>query len=111
MTKVVVSKVTIEKIFSGVPTAIIFEPSRRGDYYVITLEQAEYLFPIQDLQVNQHNLRVVQSVFELLEYRASQGRDFHLVKPAQVYAKNDTWELVKTGILQFDLRGNSYDFS
>lgn len=105
LTKVAVSPPSIERIFSGVPTSIIFEQSRRGDYLIVSLERGQYLVPGVDFQINQHNLRIVQAVFELLGYGDGKWQNFRLVKPGEVYPKDKNWELAASGILQFDSRG------
>jgi hypothetical protein len=67
--------------------------------------------PVVDFQINQYNLRIVEAVFELLEYGEGKWKNFRLVKPGEVFAKDGIWELVSTGILQFDSRGQINDFS
>ncbi|MTJ49509.1 hypothetical protein [Dolichospermum sp. UHCC 0259] len=80
----------------------ILESDSRGNYWIITEGNDEYLVPKANIKINEHNyLATISTFFNCLGYNSNSSNTFTLVKPAKVYKIGEQWELIKIGELQF----------
>ena len=79
----------------------ILESDSRGNYWIITEGNDEYLVPKANMRINEHNYLTISTFFNCLGYNSNSSNDFTLVKPAKVYRKGEEWELIEIGELQF----------
>ena len=79
----------------------ILESNSRGNYWIITEGNDEYLVPKANMRINEHNYLTISIFFNCLGYNSNSSNDFTLVKPAKVYRKGEEWELIEIGELQF----------
>ncbi|MDZ8024845.1 MAG: hypothetical protein RMX97_09205 [Nostoc sp. DedQUE11] len=84
--------------------AVIFEISRRGNYWVIYLEDTNYLVPKNNFRLNQFNYHSFTKIFQCYGYKSGETSHFLLLKPAIIspLSMGKTWELRAIGVLQFD---------
>jgi hypothetical protein len=79
----------------------ILEFDSRGNYWIITEGNDEYLVPKAKMRINEHNYLTISTFFNCLGYNSNSSNNFTLVKPAKVYRKGEQWELIEIGELQF----------
>jgi len=79
----------------------ILESNSRGNYWIITEDNNEYLVPKANMKINEHNYLTISTFFNCLGYNSNSLNNFTLVKPAKVYPRGEQWELIEAGELQF----------
>jgi hypothetical protein len=84
---------------------IILEASRRGNYWIITEGNFEYVVPKNNLNISWLNYPSIEILFECYDYHANYSR-LELLKPAKVSTLPGVeiwglWELVERGVLRF----------
>ena len=101
-TAVAETKQSIEQRHLSRNQPIIFEKNRRGNYFILKEDVAEYMFPKHNIKINEYNWSTVADLFECQGYRHEYS-GFKLIKPARVSAisRGETWQLVERGVLQF----------
>ena len=84
---------------------VLFEKTRRGNYWIISEGGYNYLVPKGNLKFNEHNYKAVLAFFECHGYKPGYSDKFQLLKPAKVSSlpEVDKWKLEDKdkGILQF----------
>ncbi|MGK7874383.1 MAG: hypothetical protein AB4426_14040 [Xenococcaceae cyanobacterium] len=101
-TKVSVTKESIEK--SSQP--VVFEPSNRGNYWIVIVGDFHYLFPKPNIKLNEFNYQYFQNLFKCYRYQPEYSSQFKLLIPARVSPtyEGKKWKLVDQGVLQFESR-------
>ena len=86
----------------GGAQGVIIQKVPRGNYCVLQEGGFDYIFPKNNIKINQYNLDMVANLFECQGYWSGYS-GFKLIKPARVSAisKGETWQVVERGILQF----------
>ncbi len=80
--------------------AVVFEKSRRGNYWIINIENINYLVPKNNFRLNQFNYNSFTKVFQCSGYKAGETSNFLLLKPATEKYLWRNSETVTTGQLQ-----------
>jgi hypothetical protein len=90
------------KRWSGSKERTVFKQNRKGNYWVVIIEDFGYIFPQRKLHINEHSQDTLISSFDCRSYQSGKSENFVLIKPGKVTAKNqDGWQLIEPGILQF----------
>ncbi|MCP2728047.1 hypothetical protein [Limnofasciculus baicalensis] len=103
-TEVSATEESIGERLSGNNQAAVLEKSRKGNYWIINVQDVKYLVPQKDnLKINTFNYETVEALFECIGYEAGYSSDFKLIKPGKVrsISTGDKWELVERGVLKF----------
>jgi len=80
----------------------ILESNSRGNFWIITEGNDEYLVPKANIKINEYNyVTTISTFFNCLGYNSNSSNEFTLVKPAKVYRRGEQWELIEVGELQF----------
>ncbi|MBD2199436.1 MULTISPECIES: hypothetical protein [Calothrix] len=85
--------------------AVIFEKVRRGrgNYWLLTVKNENYLVPRGDLKINQYNLQTITALFHFIGDFTENSPKFTLVKPAMVFPlEAEKWQLQERGVLKFE---------
>jgi len=100
-TIVKVTDESVHEIVSGVPEKIVFKQGK-GQYWVILWkDDKQYLVPNPNLVINEHSLRTLEFLFEFVNYPKKESRNIQLLEPAEVYQRDDEWELRVKGEINF----------
>lgn len=88
---------------SGTNQATVLEKSRKGNYWILTVQDRKYLVPKGKLKINEHSYQTVEALFECQGYQPGDSSEFKLIKPGIVspISTGDKWQLVEPGVLQF----------
>ena len=107
--EVAISEVSINQINEEV----VFEKSRRGNYWIINLEGKTYLVPKNNFKINQFNYNSFTEIFEFHGYKSRKTSNFILLKPAIVspISVDNSWKVIDTGIVRFDYREDTEAFT
>ena len=86
----------------GGAQGVIIQKVPRGNYCVLQEGGFDYIFPKNNIKINQYNLDMVANLFECQGYRSGYS-GFQLIKPARVSAisRGEGWQVVERGVLQF----------
>jgi len=96
------TKYTSEQRRLGENIQPILESNSRGNYWIITEGNNEYLVPKANIKINEYNyVTTISTFFNCLGYSSNSPNDFTLVKPAKVSLRGEQWELIEIGELQF----------
>jgi hypothetical protein len=83
--------VIIEKVRKG-----------RGNFWLLSHIDEDYLIPKGDLKINQFNLPTIEALFQCIGEFPENSQRFTLVKPAMVFSiESEKWQLKELGILRF----------
>ncbi|MCM1982614.1 hypothetical protein [Lyngbya confervoides] len=87
----------------GDPGLVKFEKKGRGNYWIISESNREYLVPSQRIRINEHNYKTIEVIFACHNYHPGGSQDFVLRKPATVAALpgGNQWQLETPGIIDF----------
>ncbi|NEP58003.1 MAG: hypothetical protein F6K31_13430 [Symploca sp. SIO2G7] len=102
-TEVTVTEKSLEERRLGSKQPAMLETTRKGNYWIVIVQDKKFLVPKANCKINEHNYQTVAVLFECQGYHAGYS-SFKLRKPGKVsqsYTK-DKWELTKPGVLQFD---------
>ena len=84
---------------------------RKGNYWIINIEDNNYLVPKVDIRINSHSLTTVEALFKCAGSQSGESRDFQLVKPGKISSNmGDRWELVERGVLDFESSEQEEDY-
>ena len=101
VTRVTVTKETMEKMRGGTLSQLEFENDRRGNYWVINWQNVYCLIPKQNLNINPHQYGNFQRIFICQNYRET-SEDFEVIKPATVIScDREIWQLERKGEIKF----------
>lgn len=90
------------KRWGGSKERTVFKQNRKGNYWVVIIEDFGYIFPQRKLHINEHSQDTLISSFDCRSYQSGKSENFVLIKPGKVTAINeDGWQLIEPGILQF----------
>ena len=95
------SNLTAQQRRLGKNIQSILESDSRGNYWIITEGNDEYLVPKANMKINEHNYLTISIFFNCLGYNSNSSNEFTLVKPAKVYRRGEQWELIEVGELRF----------
>jgi hypothetical protein len=96
------TKYTSEQRRLGENIQPILESNSRGNYWIITEGNNEYLVPKANIKINEYNyVTTISTFFNCLGYSSNSPNNFTLVKPAKVSSRGEQWELIEIGELQF----------
>ena len=95
------SEYTAEQRRLGRSVPPILESNNRGNYWILTEGNNEYLFPKGGLKISKHNYHTIAAFFECLDYQPGTSNNFTVLKPAKVSSIGEQWELRETGQLNF----------
>lgn len=103
-TKVEVTQESVQNIYYGKSGKIVLkENKKKGKYFVILwIDSKQYLVPVPNLLINEHSLRTLVGLFEIVNYREGESKSFQVVEAAEVYQREDEWELRVKGKINFD---------
>ncbi len=81
----------------------IFKKEKRGNYWIITVEERHYLVPSKKLKINEYNYDTAQTLFECRGYQPGKSENFTLKKPGKISPSRvkDEYQLEEPGILEF----------
>lgn len=83
---------------------VILEETNRGNYWIFNFENYNYLVPVEDKYINQHNYTSTSTIFEGHNYTPDYKK-IQLIKPAIVSINPNTnpqtWRLQQQGELAF----------
>jgi hypothetical protein len=83
---------------------VVLEETNRGNYWVFTFEDCNYLVPVEDKYINQHSYTTTSTIFEGHNYTPDYQK-IQLIKPAIVSidpnTNPQTWRLQQQGELAF----------
>ena len=101
VTKVTVTKETMEKMRSGTQSQLEFSNDRRGNYLIINWQDVYCLIPKEKLNINPYQYGNFQRVFNCQDYRETY-RDFEVIEPATVVScDREIWQLERKGEIKF----------
>ena len=101
VTKVTVTKETMEKMRGGTQSQLEFSNDRRGNYLIINWQDVYCLIPKEKLNINPYQYGNFQRVFNCQDYRETY-RDFEVIEPATVIScDREIWQLEKKGEIKF----------
>lgn len=101
VTKVTVTKETMEKMRSGTQSQLEFSNDRRGNYLIINWQDVYCLIPKEKLNINPYQYGNFQRVFNCQDYRETY-RDFEVIEPATVIScDREIWQLERKGKIKF----------
>ena len=102
VSKVALTKQTLEDIYLHKAVDIVFQISNQSDYWIVKLKSGtSYLLPDLTLKINT-NIKSIRMIFDLENYTENESKKFTIIKPAKVYAANNKqWKLIEKGILEF----------
>ena len=101
VTKVTVTKETMEKMRSGTQSNLEFSNDRRGNYLIINWQDVYCLIPKEKLNINPYQYGNFQRVFNCQDYRETY-RDFEVIEPATVIScDREIWQLENKGKIKF----------
>ena len=101
VTKVTVTKETMEKMRSGTQSQLEFSNDRRGNYLIINWQDVYCLIPKEKLNINPYQYGNFQRVFNCEDYRETY-RDFEVIEPATVIScDRELWQLERKGKIKF----------
>lgn len=95
------SEYTAEQRRLGRNISPLLECHSRGNYWIITEGNNEYLVPKANMKINEHNYLTISTFFNCLGYNHNSPNNFTLIKPAKVSKRGEEWELIEVGELQF----------
>lgn len=83
---------------------IQFEQNNRGNFWILSLKEGEYLVPSQRLRINEFNYKTIKVIFACENYQPRYSERFVLIKPAKVSAavNGKSWQLESSGVLKFE---------
>jgi hypothetical protein len=91
---------TMNKRREGKDIIPIFEENRRGDYWLISLSDNNYLFPRPDFKINEFSYKSLIVSFICHNDNLTLTK-FKVIKPAQLIKTIQGWELKQTGEINF----------
>ena len=101
VTKVTVTKETMEKMRGGTQSQLEFSNDRRGNYLIINWQDVYCLIPKENLNINPYQYGNFQRVFNCEDYRETY-RDFEVIEPATVIScDREIWQLERKGEIKF----------
>ncbi|GEM_PF-5114438 len=91
---------TMNKRREGRDVIPIFEENRRGDFWVIKVENNHYLLPRNDFKINEFSYKSLTVLFHCNNDNLRLNQ-FKIIKPATVVKITQGWELKDMGELNF----------
>ncbi|MEG3845353.1 hypothetical protein [Microcoleus sp. herbarium19] len=85
---------------------VTLESTRRGNYWIITAGEFNYLVPSPKLRINAHNYKTLEKLFDCCGYQPGKSNEILLLKSAKVSVMSigQKWGLVERGLLYFEPR-------
>jgi hypothetical protein len=100
-TNVTLTQESFLKIRQGIEPSILFERDKRGEYWIISMNNNIYLVPQLNLRLNSYAIKTIKLLFQCNGV-GEESKIFHLIKPAKVaMVEENKWRFVEQGILQF----------
>ncbi len=78
----------------------IFKKERRGNYWIVTVQDRYYLVPKKKLKINEYNYSTIAAIFEYRGYVPGKSDNFILKKPGKIALLiTNEYQLEETGML------------
>ena len=110
VTRVTVTKETMEKMRGGTLSQLKFENDRKGNYWIIDWQNVYCLIPKRNLNINPYQYGNFQRIFNCQDYQETY-ESFEVIEPATVvscdsrreYASRnrEIWQLERKGKIKF----------
>jgi hypothetical protein len=80
--------------------AIYFESANQGDYWIVRLDDSDYLLPKANITIDDHNYKRFKALFECYSYQPGKMNYIKLLQPVRVSPNGRSWEFAQLGVLE-----------
>jgi DNA repair exonuclease SbcCD ATPase subunit len=80
--------------------AIFFKTSDQGDYWIVRLDDSDYLLPKANITIDDRNYKRFKALFECYGYQVGQSNSIKVLQPVRVSFNGRLWEFAQLGVLE-----------